>query len=61
MDWATILLTALFSSLFTLAVVGILLKAWVMPELERHIDRKADETARRVEQQLRQRIAQGFA
>lgn len=61
MDWTLILLTALFSSLFTLAIAGVLLKFWVMPELERHMDRKTDEAARKLEQQLRQRIAQGFA
>lgn len=61
MNWTEILVTAACSSLFTLVVVGVLLHVWVLPEVERHVDRKAEETARRVEQQLRQRIAQGFA
>lgn len=61
MDWTTILLTALLSSLSTLLIGGVVLKWWVLPELERHMDRKTDEAARRLEQQLRQRIAQGFA
>jgi hypothetical protein len=61
MDWGSIIVTAVLSSLITLAVGGIVLKAWVMPEIERHFDRKTDEAAQRIEQQLRQRIAQGFA
>lgn len=61
MDWTTILLTALLSSLFTLVVVAVVLQVWVMPELERHFDRKTDEAAQRIERLIRQRIAQGFA
>jgi hypothetical protein len=61
MDWTTILATALISSLFTLVVVAVVLYVWVMPELERHFDRKTDEAAQRIERLIRQRIAQGFA
>lgn len=61
MNWTTILLTAFLSSLFTLAVVAVVLRVWVMPELERHFDRKTDEAAQRIERLIRQRIAQGFA
>lgn len=61
MDWSTIILTALLSSAFTLLVGFVALRWWVMPEIERHFDRKTDEAAQRIEQQLRQRIAQGFA
>ena len=61
MDWASIVVTALMSSLITLVIGAVVLKLWVMPEIERHFDRKTDEAAQRIEQQLRQRIAQGFA
>ncbi len=57
---SVIVLTALLSSLLTLLLGAIALKLWVMPEIERHFDRKVDEAVRRIEQQLRQRIAQGF-
>ena len=61
MDWSTILVTALLSSLCTLVIISVVLWLWVMPELERHFDRKTDEAAQRIEQQVRQRMAQGFA
>ena len=61
MDWAVIILTALLSSACTLIVMLVVLKLWVLPEIERHFDRKTEEAAQRIEQQLRQRIAQGFA
>jgi hypothetical protein len=61
MDWQTIIVTAVISSLFTLAVMGVLLKLWVLPEIERHFDRKTEEAAQRIEKIIRQRIAQGFA
>lgn len=57
---SVIVLTALLSSLLTLLLGAVVLKLWVMPEIERHFDRKVDEAVRRIEQQLRQRIAQGF-
>ncbi|MFZ5697176.1 MAG: hypothetical protein ACOY9J_00350 [Pseudomonadota bacterium] len=55
-----IVLTALLSSLLTLLLGAVVLKLWVIPEIERHFDRKVDEAVQRIEQQLRQRIAQGF-
>jgi hypothetical protein len=61
MDWQAIALTALLSSVCTLVVMGVVLKIWVMPEIERHFDRKTDEAAQRIEKLIRQRIAQGFA
>lgn len=61
MDWMTVLVTALVSSVFTLLVVGVVVHFWVMPELERHFDRKTEEAAQRIERLVRQRIAQGFA
>lgn len=61
MDWFSIVLTALLSSLLTLVIGAVVVRVWVMPELERHFDRKADEAAARIEQQMKQRIAQGFA
>lgn len=61
MDWSVILVTAVLSSLCSLLVVAIVLHVWVMPELERHFDRKTDEAAQRIERLIRQRIAQGFA
>lgn len=61
MDWTAIILTALVSSACTLLVMLVVLKAWVLPEIERHFDRKTEEAAQRIEQQLRQRIAQGFS
>ena len=60
MALSMIVLTALLSSLLTLLLGAVVLKLWVMPEIERHFDRKVDEAVRRIEQQLRQRIAQGF-
>lgn len=60
-NWVAILLTALFSSAFTLMIGGVLAWRIFLPALERHVDRKADDTALRMEQLLRQRIAQGFA
>ena len=60
-SWQVILVASLVSSVFTLVVVAIMLKVWVMPELERHFDRKTDEAADRIEKMIRQRIAQGFA
>lgn len=60
MALSVIVLTALLSSLLTLLLGAVVLKLWVMPEIERHFDRKVDEAVRRIEQQLRQRIAQGF-
>lgn len=61
MDWVTVVVTALVSSVFTLLVVAVVLHIWVMPELERHFDRKTEEAAQRIERLVRQRIAQGFA
>ena len=40
---------------------GVLAWRIFLPALERHVDRKADDTALRMEQLLRQRIAQGFS
>lgn len=60
-NWFAILITALLSSAFTLIIGGLLAWRIFLPALERHVDRKADETALRMEQLLRQRIAQGFA
>ena len=61
MDWQQILATAFLSSIFSLVTVGLLFRFWLMPEIERHMDRKADEAGQRIEQQIRQRMAQGFA
>lgn len=61
MDWTFVIVTALFSSICTLVVVAALFHFWLLPEIERHMDRKADEAAQRIEQQIRQRMAQGFA
>lgn len=61
MDWTTIVVTALLSSFCSLIVMALVLQFWVMPELERHFDRKTDDAAERIERLIRQRIAQGFA
>lgn len=60
MNWMPVVVTALLSSLLTLIAVAIALKFWILPTMEQHIDRKADAAAQRIEQQIRQRIAQGF-
>ena len=60
MEWQSIVVTALLSSAMTLVVAAVAMRVWIIPELERHFDRKADEAAQKVEQQLRARIAQGF-
>lgn len=60
-NWLAILLTALFSSLFTLGMGAFLFLKYALPMLEQRMDRKTDDAVRRMEQLLRQRLAQGFA
>lgn len=60
-NWLAILLTALFSSLLTLGMGAFLFVRYALPLLEQRMDRKTDDAVRRMEQLLRQRLAQGFA
>lgn len=60
-NWLAILMTALFSSLFTLGIGAFLFLRFALPLLEQRMDRKTDDAVRRMEQLLRQRLAQGFA
>ncbi len=60
MSWTPIVITAVLSSLLTIAGAVIVLKFWVLPAIEQRLEHKADAAAQRIERQIRQRIAQGF-